>query len=171
MSSPSDQRQHVRAPVSLVGSVRDPEGETHPVVLLDLSRGGALIQTHEAPRAGVQYQVGFTVHRQAYEVPVQVVGALQLKDAWGWRCRFVGLAEAEAQALERAVHAALGTAIHVTRPWSEIRAQAQAQPDAAMVVGHTPAGLDITVSGKDALEMGEEGMELYVKMVSELERM
>ncbi|MBV8084735.1 MAG: PilZ domain-containing protein [Chloroflexi bacterium] len=171
MSSPNEQRRHARAPVSLFGSITDPEGQQHPIVVLDLSRGGALIQTNEPPRDGAEYQVGFTVHRKAYEVPVEVVGSLQLKDAWGWRCRFVHIDEGQAQALERAVHATLGTATHVMRPWTEIRAEAEASMDTSMVVGHTPAGHDISVTGKDALEMGEQGMELYVQMVSELERM
>jgi hypothetical protein len=171
VSSPNEQRRHARAPVSLVGSVTDPDGQEHPIVMLDLSRGGALIQTHEPPRDGAEYQVGFTVHRKPYEVPVEVVGSLQLKDAWGWRCRFVHIDEAEAQALERAVQATLGTATHTMRAWAEIRPDAETHLDENIVVGQTPAGHAISVTGKDALEMGEEGMELYVQMVSELERM
>jgi hypothetical protein len=57
------------------------------------------------------------------------------------------------------------------RPWAEISADAGSQPDAKVVVGETAAGHPIEVAATDALAMGSDGVELYVRLMTELETM
>ncbi|MBV9120165.1 MAG: PilZ domain-containing protein [Chloroflexi bacterium] len=174
MSSESDYRQRAaRADVSLLGTVTDSTGQAHPIVVLSLSSSGVMIQTHEAPAEGESYALGFTVHSKAYDVRIEVVGSLHeaQKDTWGWRCRFIDVGTEEAQALERAVLAAIGQSTHATRTWAELETESREVPEGNVVLGQTPAGRDIVVLGKDVLEMGPEGVELFVQMLAELERM
>jgi len=172
MSTPgSERRRHPRAPVSLIGTVEAEDGDMAAVVVLSLSASGAMVQTDEAPKDHGHYQLQFTVHQRPYDVPVQVVGSLHEKDVWGWRCRFVDVSPEQVQALARAVEAAIGQSTHSVGDWNELRSEAAAQPEAPIVVGQTAAGRDISVVGKDLIDMGADGLELYVKMMAELERM
>ena len=75
----------------------------------------------------------------------------------------------ESQAIGRAVQAAAGLAQSWLRWWSEVAAEAECEPDRRVLVGCTPAGSDIRVLGSDLLEMGTEGLELYARLMCELE--
>ena len=154
-----------------MGSVQEDDLDPNPIVILSLSASGAMIQAHQPPREGAHYLLEFTVHRKAYALPLEVVVWLQEKDAFGWRCRFLELSPENAIGIEKAVHGALGLSVSSVRDWPELLAEASAQPHADIVVGQTPAGHDLTIKSSDLLQMDPEGLELYVRMMSELERM
>jgi hypothetical protein len=169
MSAPPGERRHdVRAPVSIMGTVEG-EGEEHPMVLLSLSASGAMIQAHQAPCPGATYTLRFSVHKQPYELTLRVVHWLQQGENFGWRGPFVSVPPDQAEAIQRAVHAALGLSDSSLRAWTEVATEATQEPDIKLVVGSTPAGHDIRVLGKDALEMGADGLELYARLMCELE--
>ena len=166
--APDERRRDVRAPVSIMGTVDGDDGE-HPMVLLNLSASGAMIQVHQEPRPDATYRLLFHVHKQPYELQLQVIHWIKQGDSFGWRGPFVGLPPDQAQAIQRAVHAAVGLSGCSIRGWNEVAADAQHEPDSKVLVGSTPAGHDIRVLGKDVLEMGAEGLELYARLMCELE--
>ncbi|MFI5266566.1 MAG: PilZ domain-containing protein [Chloroflexota bacterium] len=167
-SEPDDRRHDLRAPVSIMGTV-EADGEEHPMVLLNLSASGTMIQAHEAPRPGATYTVRFSVHSQPYELKLQVVHWLQQGDNFGWRGPFVSVPPDQAEAIQRAVHAAMGLSDSSIRAWDEVATEAKHEPGTKVLVGSTPAGHDIRVLGKDLLEMGADGLELYARLMCELE--
>ena len=154
-----------------MGSVQAEDGEQHPIVVLNLSSSGAMIQAHEPPAEGVTYRLEFNVHRRKYTVPFKPVGWVQERDNYGWRGPFVDLTDDEAEALNRAVNAVIGVSTGSMRPWTEVAPAAASSPEATLVVGQTAAGHDIEIVGADVLAMGEDGLELYVRLMSELETM
>ena len=168
MSAPTDRRRHVRAPVSLMGTVQGDDGE-HPIVVLDLSASGAMIQAQEAPVPDAIYTLRFSVDKKPYELRFQVLQSVHKGDCWGWRGPFSDVSPAHMQDIDRAVHAAAGLRGADLRPWDEIAAEAEAQPDAKVLIGSTPAGHEIRVPGKDALEMGRDGLDLYARLMCDLE--
>ncbi|HVA24287.1 MAG TPA: PilZ domain-containing protein [Chloroflexota bacterium] len=169
MSSESDERRHdVRAPVSIMGTVESEDGE-QPMVLLNLSASGAMIQAHQEPPPSATCTLRFSIHKQPYELRLQVVHWLRQGDSFGWRGPFVSVPPGQAQAIERAVRAAMGLSDSSIRAWREVIADAEHQPDSKVLVGSTPAGQDIRVLGKDLLEMGVDGVELYARLMCELE--
>lgn len=169
MNPPPPERRHdVRAAVSIMATVEDGHDE-HPIVLLNLSASGAMIQAHEPPRDDAAYNLDFCVQNQPYRVGFEVVHWLQQGDTFGWRGRFVGVSPQESAALQRAVHAVAGISRGELRTWPEVSAEAELQPSAKVLVGSTPAGRDIQVLGQDVLEMGSEGIELYARLMCELE--
>ncbi|HEY8694029.1 MAG TPA: hypothetical protein VIR57_14960, partial [Chloroflexota bacterium] len=94
---------------------------------------------------------------------------LQQGDNFGWRGPFVAVPPDQAEAIQRAVHAAVGLSDSSIRGWDEVAADAQHESDSKVLVGSTPAGHDIRVLGKDVLEMGANGLELYARLMCELE--
>lgn len=165
----NDNRRAVRAPVSIFGSLHAEGGAEHPIVVLSLSAIGAMIQTNEPPRLDTTYQLEFTVHQRKYALPFKPVAWVQERDYYGWRGPFAELTPDEAKALDRAVKAAIGVNLGSMRPWAEISAEAADQPDARLVVGETAAGHAIEVAAADLASMGADGLELYVRLMSELE--
>lgn len=168
MSTEADRRRHVRADVSLMGTVEGDDGE-YPVVVVNLSASGAMIQAHDAPKPGGQYRLRFSVHKQQYEIPFQIIDATQIGDSSVWRGPFQGLAAEQARAIERAVHAVAGLSEGGIREWADVEQEAKLNPELKVVVGTTPAGHDITVQGSDILEMGPEGLEMFTRLMCELE--
>lgn len=166
----ADRRRHLRAPVSLMGTVEG-EGGEQPVVILDLSASGAMIQADEPAAPDGVYTLRFNVHKQAYELRFRVVQSLQKGASFGWRGPFVDLSPDQMEAIGKAVNAAAGVTGGTVRPWAEIASEAERQPEATLPVGTTASGHDITVLAKDVLEMGPEGLELYARLMSELETM
>jgi len=154
-----------------MGSVQLDSTEPHPIVVLNLSCNGAMIQAHEPPQEGAVYRLEFNVHRRKYDLPFKVIAWVQERDNYGWRGPFVDLSPEESQALDRAVAAATGASKGSLRDWAELTAESQGNPAAKIVIGQTPAGHDIEVAGADVLQMGEEGTELYARLMSELETM
>jgi PilZ domain-containing protein len=165
---PLERRRDVRAAVSIMATVEDGQSE-QPIVLLNLSASGAMIQAHEAPRDEAQYHLCFCIQNQPYEVGFEVVHWLQQGDTFGWRGRFAGVAPEESAAIRRAVHAVAGISRGELRTWGEVSVEAAREPAAKVLVGSTPAGRDIQVLGQDVLEMGAEGIELYARLMCELE--
>jgi hypothetical protein len=157
--------------VSLFGTVEGDDIPAQPVVFLNLSSGGALIQAPEQPQGTHHYNLRFVVHNQHHNVGIRVVDWTARDEVYAWRCQFTTLEPAEAEALERAVYGALGLSKATHRDWDEIVAEAERDPEAAVVIGRTPAGDDIMVLGRDSLHMGRDGLQLYVRVVSELEGM
>jgi hypothetical protein len=170
VTTSNDNRRAARAAVSLMGTVQLDGGEQHPIVVLNLSATGAMIQAHEAPGAEAVYRLEFTVHRRRYSLPFKPVSWVQQGESFGWRGPFGDLTPEESKALDRAVNAAIGVSVGSMRPWAEISKEA-AQGDAKVVVGETAAGHPIEVAAADALAMGSEGVELYVRLMTELETM
>src|SRR5437588_8803612 len=103
MSAPTDRRKHVRAPVSVMGTVQGEDGE-HPIVVLDLSASGAMIQAHEAPIPDSVYTLRFSVNKKPYELRFQVVQSIQQGDSWGWRGPFCDVSPEHADDIDMAVH-------------------------------------------------------------------
>ena len=165
--TPDERRRDVRAPVSIMGTVESDDAE-HPVVLLNLSARGAMIQVHQEPRPDTTYRLLFSVHKQPYELQLQVIHWIEQGNSFGWRGPFVGLVD-QAHTIQRAVHAAVGLSDSSIRGWDEVAADAQHESDSKVLVGSTPAGHESRVLGKDVLEMGANGLELYARLMCELE--
>ena len=151
-----------------MGTAEGPGGE-HPIVVLNLSASGAMIQAHEAPEDGSEYLLCFSINKQSYELRFQVIHCVQQGDTFGWRGPFIGVTPEQDEAIDRAVQAAAGTATSSLRGWEEVLADARRQPAAKVNVGMTPAGHDIAVGGQDVIDMGPDGLELYARLMCELE--
>jgi len=164
----AERRGRIRADVSVMGTVEGPSGE-HPMVLLNLSASGAMIQTHEPPAGEATYTLRFSISKHAYELAFQVLYFVQQGDAYGWRGPFSGVSDKQAESIDRAVKAAIGLAESTLRAWKDVVAEAQGQPSAKITVGCTPAGHDIVVAAQDVMDMGAEGLELYARLMCELE--
>ena len=164
----SERRRDLRAPVSIMGTVEGPHGEL-PIVLLNLSASGAMIQTDAEPPTDAICTLRFSVLKQPYELRFQVLHWLRLGEAYGWRGPFVDVTPEQGEAIKRAVHATMGLAGSSLRPWGEVSAEAEHDPDAKLLVGTTPAGTEVHVLGRDVIEMGAEGLELYARLMCELE--
>ena len=147
----------------------DLEGSEAPAVVLDLSPGGVRLQTDAPPRQGGEYQLHFRVHGQACSLWLQVIYCAGAGGHFQWGCRFRDLADAERESLRRSVQAASGGGETVVRPWPEVLPAAEASPGTTVLVGCTPSGRDITLLGQDCLEMGAEGVALFVTTVGGLE--
>jgi hypothetical protein len=169
MSVPtSDRRRHLRVSVSVMGTLlRD--AEEHPIVILSLSASGAMIQTHEEPIEGASYTLIFSLNKRSYELPFEVIHWVQNGDTFGWRGPFVGLSEEQREGIEKAVHAVAGVSTGSRREWLEVAAEAASEPHQKVLVGTTPAGHEIAILGQDVLDMGCEGVDLFARLVSELE--
>lgn len=165
----TDRRRHVRAAVSLIGAVESGAGET-PVVLVDLSTGGARLQMDDPPDPEQSYELHFTVRQREYHAPFRAVRWAAEDGAYHWGCSFLGMATEQIASLRGVVHAAAGLAQTSLRPWEEVLPEATRQPEANVLVGQTPAGEDIRLLGQDCLEAGQDGVELFVRTVAGLEQ-
>ena len=152
-----------------MGTVERGDGEPQPVVVLNLSASGAMIQADDAPSPDEVYTLRFAIHRQDYALPFQVVGSLQQGDSYGWRGPFMTVEPDQQEAIARAVSALMGLSTGDIRAWDEVSADARRDPEAKVLAGQTPAGHDITILGKDVLEMGPAGLELFTRLMCELE--
>ena len=168
MSITMERRRHVRASVSLAASIQDGHDE-QPGIILSLSACGAMVQTQEEPRPGASYTLIFGLNRHAYELPFQVLHWVRRGDTYGWRGPFKGLLADQEEAIDRAVQAAAGISTGTLREWSGVLEEAQHDPHQKVLVGTTPAGHDIAILGHDVLEMGAAGVELYARLLCELE--
>lgn len=164
----TDRRSDVRAAVSIMGTIESDDGE-QPIVLLNLSASGAMIQTHEPPRSGAHYTLHFSVQKRPYRLRFEVVNWIQQGGSFGWRGPFASMSPDEAAAIQRAVHAAAGLSGSTLRGWQDVSVEAGREPSAKVLVGSTPGGQDIHVLGQDVLEMGADGLELYARLICELE--
>ena len=165
----AERRRAVRAPVSVLGALETDAGEL-PMLVLDLSISGARIQTDGEPDLELKYTVHFTVHNVEYHAGFRVVRSVASDGTFHWGGSFEGLAPEQVETLRRAVDAAAGIATLVIREWADVEADAAAHADEQIVVGFTPAGHDIRLSSHDCLDMGQEGVALFVHTVANLER-
>lgn len=164
-----ERRTDPRARVSLLGTVHTEDGE-RPVVVLDLSTGGARIQAGKEPDMERDYHLDFRVHDQEYKARFRVVRWDGAEETYQWGCSFADLSSDQMNMLRRSVHAAVGLSETFLRPWDEIEAEAKAPAGAYVIVGHTPAGREILLAAKDCLDIGSEGVELFVRTLASLER-
>jgi hypothetical protein len=171
LTDPRDRRTEPRANTSLVATLRVEGREEFPVVVLDLSSEGALLETDAPPNLDARYSVTFSVYGDTYCTELRVLHWARHKEDYLWGCQLHIPAD-DARRLRRAVSAALGMASTEVRPWEEIHEQVR-QPSAAerIVVGRTPAGHVIEVAVGDVAEMGPEGVDLFVRTVASLESM
>src|SRR5712692_945832 len=86
----AERRRHVRASVSLMGTVESKHGD-YPIVVLSLSASGAMLQAQDPPKPHVTYTLRFSLHRRAFALPFQVAHWLQHGDSYGWRGPFAKL--------------------------------------------------------------------------------
>lgn len=158
----------MRAPVSLMGAVLTPDGEA-PVLVLDLSAGGVRLQADSPPTQQFDYQLYFNVHRTSYSPRFRVVHWDGGDGAYNWRCSFFEIPGDQCDSIRRTVHAAVGKAEMSIRLWAEVSAEADRQPAADIVVGCTASGRDICLPAHDLLEIGPDGVDLFVRTVAGLE--
>ncbi|HLY64138.1 MAG TPA: PilZ domain-containing protein [Chloroflexota bacterium] len=163
-----ERRVDPRAAVSLLASLNSDAGE-NPVMVVELSPLGVRIQTEDPPDNGRHYELHFTVHGQAYDTRLRVVHWTGNDGAYHWGCLFVDLQPQELERLRRAVYAATGQASTSIREWAEIEAEAEQRPRDHILVGQTPAGQDIRLAARDCVELGQQGVELFVSTVASLE--
>ena len=83
----SDRRVEPRADTSLVATLRVYDGQEMPVVVLDLSSTGALLETSSEPRFGGVYTITFTMYGEAFSTPLHVVRSVKHGDAYLWGCK------------------------------------------------------------------------------------
>lgn len=151
-----------------MGAVESPDGEA-PVVVLDISAHGVLLQADSPPDPAVDYQLYFTVHHTAYSPKIRVVHWAGGEGAYRWGCVFFEIPSEQVESLQRTVHAAAGQAEMSIRRWDEVSADASSSPAANILVGTTPSGRDICIPARDCLEIGRDGIELFVQTVAGLE--
>jgi len=163
-----ERRNYLRAPMALMAALRTDEIEA-PVVLVDLSPTGARIQADTAPDLSREYMLHFSVHRTEYHARFRVVHWTENDGSFRWGGAFLDLSPDERDQLRRTVVAAMGLASTSVRPWRDVLEDAFVARDQQIVIGSTPAGQEIRLSGEDCLEMGEEGIELFVRTVASLE--
>ncbi|GEM_PF-3411487 len=163
-----ERRSGLRAPTSLVATLRRQQQEC-PVVVLDLSPDGALIETEAPPQASAAYELRFNVFGETYFTPVDVVHWRKHHDAYLWGCR-LAVSLADQRRLCNAVKAVLGLSGTYLRPWAEIRQQLHDEAASTeILVGRTPSGREIELTPRDCVEMGPDGVELYVRTISSIE--
>jgi hypothetical protein len=164
-----ERRADVRAPVSLLGAIDTADGEC-PVIVTELSPLGARIQIDDPPDADREYALHFSIHQQQYNPRLRVVHWMPSDGSYRWGCAFMDLQQAELDSLRRTVYAAAGLADAFVRSWGEIDADASRNaPDAQVLVGRTPSGQDISLAAADCLELGQEGVGLFVRTLASLE--
>jgi len=166
-----ERRVEQRASTSLVATLRMEAGDEAPVIVLDLSSRGALIETDAPPNLDVRYTISLRVYGDVYTTPLQVMRWTRRDDTYLWGCQLEIPAD-DALRLRRAVQAALGQSTVEIYSWQEIR-EAVLKPSRGdrIVVGRTPAGHLIELAAQDVNELGPEGLELYVRTVASLETM
>ncbi len=116
-----------------------------------------------------EYEISFTVHETRYEARFRIVRCEVEGQTFTCGCSFVDMTPQHSELLGRVVNAAAGLSTLVIRPWSEIVQDAYVRRADQIVVGSTPAGQEIRLLGSDCLEIGEEGVELFVRTVASLE--
>jgi hypothetical protein len=163
-----ERRSDVRAPVSLMGAVMTPDGES-PVLLLDLSARGARLRVDCLPDPAGEYQLHFTVHGMSWSPKFRVVHWTGGEGAYHWGCTFFEIPADQSENLRRTVHAAIGLAEMSVRPWEAVSLDALTTPADEVLVGSTASGHDIRIAGQDCLDMGPDGVELFVRTVAGLE--
>jgi len=141
-----------------------------PVVILDVSTNGVLVEAGEALVLDAQYTLTFSAFNSHYSANLRVVREVQRGDAVLYGCRLLLPDHAAAQ-LSQAVGAVLGLTGTSVRDWDAVREDVERPNGEKVVVGHTPSGHPIELSPADCLEMGPEGVELFVHTVGDLERM
>ena len=164
-----ERRSDSRASVSLMGALQLAGEAEAPAVVLDLSAGGVRIQVDSPPNPEHEYQLHFNVHRVSYSPRVRVVHWDGSGGAYRWGCTFFDLPEELRGSLRQTVHAASGAAGLTLRPWPEVLAVARTDPTTHVTVGAAPSGREITLLGQDCLDIGQEGVELFVHTVAGLE--
>ena len=170
-STGNDRRTEPRARTSLVATLSSPAGDERPVVVLDVSTGGALVETSEPLAISSNEALEFKVFGTEYRADIEVVRQVASDDGYLYGCRLL-LPEQETHEFRQAVQAALGNAQTFVRPWSVVHEEiAAARPDQRVTVGYTPSGHPIELSPADCLEMGPEGVELFVQTVGGIELM
>lgn len=163
-----ERRTNVRAPVSLMGAV-EVDGSEAPAVVLDLSTTGAHLQTDSPPDPNHEYQLHFNVHHTSYSPHFRVVRWTGVGGAYHWGCTFSDLSDEERDNLRRTVQAVSGSSVLAVRRWDEILADAGGAPERQVLIGTTPAGRHIKLAASDCLEMGQAGVDLFVRTVASLE--
>ena len=163
-----ERRSDARAPVALMGAVMTPDGES-PVLVLDLSARGARLQVDSLPDPASEYQLHFTVHGLSCTPKFRVVHWDGGEGAYHWGCTFFEIPADQSETLRRTVQAAIGLAEMSIRSWDAVSLDATRTPADQVLVGSTASGRDIRIAGQDCLEMGPEGVELFVRTVAGLE--
>jgi hypothetical protein len=163
-----DRRSDTRASVSLMGAVVI-ENDEAPAVLVDLSATGVAIQMDAPPNLDCDYRIFFNAHRTAYSLRFRVVHWTGSEGFYRWGCAFSDLADDQRESLRRTVAAASGASQTYVRPWIEVVAAADQAPEAKILVGSAPSGREITLLGRDCLDMGEDGVLLFVQTVAGIE--
>jgi hypothetical protein len=168
MATMMERRGFVRAPISVLGAVETDAGEA-PMLVLELSPSGARIQTDDKPDLEGVYKLHFTVHKAEYTTHFRVIHYRANDGTYHWGGSFLDLLPDQIAQLRRTVEAAAGIAVLSFREWDDVRTEASARPDEQIVVGFTPAGQEIRLSAHDCLDIGQEGVELFVHTVGNLE--
>jgi hypothetical protein len=163
-----ERRADIRAPVSLLGAVDTPDGEC-PVIVVDLGPQGARIQTDDPPDPDHEYCLHFRVHQQQYDTRLRVKHWMAGDGAYRWGCAFLDLEPQTLENLRRTVYAAAGLAEATIRDWQEVEDEAARRPDSQVLVGRMPSGQEISLAGADCVELGQEGVGLFVQTVASLE--
>lgn len=171
LTDPRDRRTEPRANTSLLATLRIEGKDEVPVVLLDLSTDGALLETDAPPNLEADYRVTFSIYGDSYSTPLHVVRWTRHDSTYLWGCQ-LSIPLEDARRLRRAVTAALGMASTEIRSWQDIHEQVR-QPSSQerVVVGLTPAGHAIELAVHDVDEMGPDGLDLFVRTVASLESM
>jgi len=168
MTITEERRSSLRAPVSLLGELESGE-QGLPVVLVDLSAAGARIQASDPPDLTREYLLNLTVHSLAYRARFRVAHWTEDNGAYHWGGSFMDLTPDQRSSLRRAVDAVAGVATTWLRDWTDIAAEAAGAPESAVLVGATAAGHEVRLAAADCLDMGQSGVELFVRTVAGLE--
>jgi PilZ domain-containing protein len=163
-----ERRADPRAAVSLMGAV-ELGGLESPALVLDLSPAGARLQVDSPPDLAHDYQLHFSVHGMAWSPHFRVIHWAGANGAYRWGCNFFDLPSDQRDGLRRSVRAASGAAELTIADWPSVLAAAEAAPNGDVLVGSTPAGRDIRLPARDCLEIGPQGVDLFVRTVASLE--
>jgi hypothetical protein len=168
--SGEDRRREPRAHTSLTADLTT-DGEHLPGLIRDVSATGVLVEASEELPLGLTCQLTFTAFGQEYAAGLEVLRRVEQEGARLYGCRLL-LTEHASEQFKFAVRAALGVSATWVRSWDDLQQEVQ-HPDAEqlVVVGHTPSGKTIKLSPRDCLDMGPEGIELFVRTVGDIETM
>ncbi|MBV9121185.1 MAG: PilZ domain-containing protein [Chloroflexi bacterium] len=169
MIAVDERRSDIRTEVALVAGLTA-GAEQASVVVVDLSASGARIRVDVQPDLDCEYLLHFTIQGTRYRARFRVIHWREDSGSYHWGGAFVGLSSGEINALRQAVHAAAGLSGLSIRDWNLVFEDARRTPADQVLVGATPAGRQVSLSGADCLGMGQDGVALFVRTVSTLEQ-
>ena len=165
-----DRRREPRAHTTLTADLAA-RGSHLPGLIRDVSATGVLVEASEDLPLGLTCQLTFTAFGCEYTAGLEVVRRVDQEGALLYGCRLL-LPEHASEQFKFAVRAVLGVSSTWVRSWEDIRQEVQEPgPEKLVVVGHTPSGKTIKLSPQDCLDMGPDGVELFVRTVGDIETM